>query len=100
MADVVAVCEKCGAFVQAAHVDADGLAAMNPGPTVEHWKASPACAGSYGLMSVQQVATAREVAREALKRPRQPLPWYVRLRWWFVAGFHAWRLGRSAARRG
>lgn len=85
MADVMAVCERCGAFVQAAHVNASGLVSMDPVPTEEHWQASPTCRGAYGLMNVQHLAVAREMAQEARKRPKHLWPWYKRLRWWFAA---------------
>jgi hypothetical protein len=95
MADVIASCEKCGAFVQAAHVTPGGLVAMDPTPTAMHWESSPDCRGSYGLVSVeafqQAAAMAKSVitARKEAKRPLLQRFWL-----WLTGPVHRWQMRR------
>jgi hypothetical protein len=98
MADVVATCEKCGAFVQAAHVYANGLVGFDPEPTAKHWAASPVCRGSYGLVSVDSLKVAQDSARAGISGPGGESKASLLDR--LAAAFHRWRLGKPAPRRG
>jgi hypothetical protein len=95
VADVIASCEKCGAFVQAAHVTHGGLVAMDPAPTEKHWEASPGCRGSYGLVSLDAFQCAAEMAKSVItSRKEAKRSLLQRFRAWLTGPIHRWQMRR------
>jgi hypothetical protein len=96
MAEVMASCEKCGAFLPAcAHVMANGLVSLNPDPQLKHWEESQGCRGHYGMMHVSHLQQAADMAKSVItaRKEAKKSAWR-RLREWFLGPFYRWQMGR------